>query len=249
YPNDYRPGNKYPMMLMIHGGPFHIDLAEWQSNTYSLYPYQLMAQKGAFVLAPNYHGSSEYGLDFARSIRNRHFYDYPVRDIENAVSRLVELGMVDGNRLGTLGWSNGSILSHALIAQDRRFKAASCGAGGNEWLSEWGAATEGYALLEYYFGASPIEDPGLYKDAAMAPFYNAREVKTPVVMYQGDADTNVVPGMTWTAYRGLQKYSKAPVELYIFPGEGHDPIQHSHQKRKLTEDIKWFDKYLFNSKT
>ncbi len=83
----------------------------------------------------------------------------------------------------------------------------------------------------------------------MAPFYKARDVKTPVVMYQGDTDVNVPPGMTWVAYRGLQRYGKAPVELFIFPGEGHNPIQSSHQRRKLTEDIKWFDRYLFNSKT
>lgn len=246
YPSGYQPGKKYPLLLMLHGGPFHVDLAEWQSNTYALYPYQLMAQKGAFVLAPNYHGGSEYGLDFARSIRDGKFYELPVQDIENAISRLVGLGMVDENRLGTLGWSNGSILSHALIARDKRFKAASCGAGGNEWVSLWGPGVEGYALPEYYFGASPLEDPGLYKDPAMAPFYKARDVKTPVVMYQGDTDVNVPPGMTWVAYRGLQKYGKAPVELFIFPGEGHNPIESSHQKRKLTEDIKWFDKYVFN---
>ncbi|MDZ7577945.1 MAG: prolyl oligopeptidase family serine peptidase [Candidatus Nanopelagicales bacterium] len=247
YPSGYEPGKKYPLVLMIHGGPFHVDLAEWASNTYSLYPYQLMAQKGAFVLAPNYHGSSEYGLDFARSIRDGRFYDYPLQDIENAIDRLVELGMVDDNRLGTLGWSNGSILSNALIAQDQRFKAASLGAGGNEWVSLWGSAVDGYLLLEYYFGAGPIENPSLYTDAAMAPFYSARDVETPAVMYQGDADISVPPGMTWSAFRALQKYGKAPVELFIFPGAGHDPIQRSYQARKLTEDIKWFDKYLFDS--
>ncbi|MFH1150646.1 MAG: prolyl oligopeptidase family serine peptidase [Actinomycetota bacterium] len=249
YPSGYEPGKKYPLLLMIHGGPFHVDLAEWSSNTYAVYPYQLMAQKGAFVLAPNYHGGSEYGLDFARSIRDGKFYELPVQDIENGISRLVDMGMVDENRLGTLGWSNGSILSHALIAGDQRFKAASCGAGGNEWVSLWGPGVEGYVLPEYYFGASPVEDPGLYKDPSMAPFYKARDVKTPVVMYQGDADTNVPPGMTWIAYRGLQKYGKGPVELFIFPGEGHNPIQGSHQKRKLAEDIKWFDRYLFNIET
>lgn len=245
YPSGYEPGRKYPLLLMIHGGPFHVDLAEWPSATGAIYPYQLMAQKGAFVLAPNYHGSSEYGLEFARSIRDGEFYDLPVEDVESAVSRLADLGMVDAERLGTLGWSNGSILSHALIARDQRFKAASCGAGGNEWVSLWGPGAEGYALMEYYFGASPMDDSGLYKDAAMAPFYKARDVQTPVVMYQGDADTNVPPGMTWVAYRGLQKYGKAPVELFIFPGEGHSPILRSHLKRKLTEDIAWFDRYLF----
>lgn len=248
YPSGYAPGKRYPLVLMIHGGPFYADVAEWPAALTAMYPYQMFAQKGAFVLAPNYHGSSDYGLEFARSIRDGKFYEYPVEDIENAISRLVDLGMVDAERLGTLGWSNGSILSHALIARDGRFKAASCGAGGNEWLSLWGAGIQGYAVLEYYFGASPVEDPALYKDPDMAPFYNARDVRTPVVMYQGDADVSVPPTMSWNAYRALQKYGKAPVELFIFPGEGHSPGMVAHQKRKLAEDIKWFDKYLFNKK-
>ena len=243
YPNGYEPGHKYPLILMIHGGPNHVDLAEWPGSIYFAYPYQLMAQKGAFVLAPNYHGSTEYGVEFANSIRNGKFYSLPVEDMEKAIEYLAELGMVDDNLLGTLGWSNGSVLSHALIVHDQRFKAASCGAGGNEWLSLWGASLEGQTFIDYYFGANPIENPGMYQD--LSPCFQARKVKTPVVMYQGDADVSVPPCMTWIAYRGLQQFSNAPVELFIFPGEGHSIVMNSHRKRKLTEDIQWFDRYLF----
>jgi dipeptidyl aminopeptidase/acylaminoacyl peptidase len=103
-------------------------------------------------------------------------------------------------------------------------------------------------VLEYYFGASPIENPNLYKDPEMAPVYKAEDVRTPVVMYQGEADVSVPASMSWNAYRALHKYGKAPVELFIFPGEGHSPVEAAHQRRKLAEDIKWFDKYLFNKK-
>ena len=247
YPNGYVPGKRYPLMLMIHGGPDHVDLDEWASMTYTIYPYQMVAQKGAFVLAPNYHGSTDYGLDFVRSVSNGRFYEYPLEDIENVITVLSDEGMVDPDRLGTMGWSNGSILSQALIATDQRFKVASCGAGGNEWVSLWGQSKFGYSNVEFYFGASPIEDPGLFKDPKYAPFYNAKKVKTPVVMYQGSADDIVPPDMSWIAFRGLQKYSKAPVEFYIFPGEGHGPIMLSHLRRKLSEDMKWFDKYLFGT--
>ena len=245
YPNGYVPGKRYPLMLMLHGGPDHVDLDEWAGNTYAVYPYQLVAQKGAFVLAPNYHGSTDYGLDFVRAVSDGKFYEYPLKDIENAITALSDKGMVDLDRLGTMGWSNGSVLSQALIAADQRFKVASCGAGGNEWVSLWGQSKLGYSNVEFYFGASPIDDPGLFKDPKMAPFYNAKNVKTPVVMYQGSADNVVPPGMSWIAFRGLQKYGKAPVEFFLFPGEGHSPVMLSHLKRKLSEDMKWFDKYLF----
>ena len=247
YPNDYVPGKRYPLMLMLHGGPDHVDLDEWPSMIYPFYPYQMVAQKGAFVLAPNYHGSTDYGLDFVRSVSNGKFYQYPLEDIENAITMLSDKGLVDLDRLGTMGWSNGSVLSQALIATDQRFKVASCGAGGNEWVSLWGQSKLGNSNVEFYFGADPVEDPGLFKQPSLAPFYDARNVRTPVVMYQGSADDIVPPAMSWVAFRGLQKYSKAPVEFYIFPGEGHSPVMLSHLKRKLSEDMKWFDKYLFGT--
>lgn len=247
YPAGYQPDKRYPLMLMIHGGPFHVDLDEWASNTYTIYPYQMVAQKGAFVLAVNYHGSSEYGLEFARSIRDGKYLEYPQQDLENGVQRLVDLGMVDSERLATLGWSNGGVLSHALIADDPRYKAASIGAGANEWVSLWGQSDYGFAVMEYYLGASPIEDPSLYQDPETASFYNAENVKTPVVIYQGTEDRNVPPTSAWIAFRGLQKYGGAPVDLFMFPGEAHDPIMLAHQKRKLSEDMKLFDANFFKS--
>lgn len=247
YPDDYVPGKRYPLMLMLHGGPDHVDLDGWPSMTYTYYPYQMVAQKGAFTLAPNYHGSTDYGLDFVRSVSNGNFYEYPLKDIENAITMLSDEGMVDLDRLGTMGWSNGSILSRALIATDQRFKVASCGAGGNEWVSLWGQSKLGNSNVEFYFGANPIENPSLFKDPKYAPLYNAKNVKTPVVMYQGSADDIVPPDMSWIAFRALQQYRKAPVEFFVFPGEGHSPIMLSHLKKKLSEDIKWFDKYLFEA--
>ncbi len=247
YPQGYQPGKRYPLMVVIHGGPWECDKDRWQSYHW-IAPYQILSQKGAFVLAPNYHGSTGYGdnsIDFASSIQNGLFYTLITKDIENGINRLIELGMVDEARLGTMGWSCGSIISNALIVHDQRFKAASCGAGGAEWLSQWGGSMFGDVFIRSLFGGDPIEFPELFKDPAQAPFYNAAKVKTPVIMFQPAQDVNVAPGMTWVTYRGIQKHGNAPVELYIFPGEGHVPRLLPHQRRKLVEEQRWFDKYLF----
>ena len=244
YPADYDPEKKYPLMLNLHGGPLDCIRDRWTLLGWMM-PYHIITQKGAFVLDPNYHGSYGYGLKFSRSIRAGKMYEYPIEDIEKAVARLVELGLVDENRLGTMGWSQGSILSNALIAHDQRFKVASCGAGGAEWVSYWGKSYVGYSLCEYYLGASPIENPGLYKNPEKAPFYDARKVVTPVIMFIGSEDINVPPSQVWITYRGIQKYGSAPVELYVFPGEPHVLQKLSHQRRKMIEEQKWFDKYFF----
>lgn len=250
YPANYQPGRKYPLVLMIHGGPFECDKDRWPVSAYNWAdPYRIVSQKGAFVLAPNYHGSSGYGdtsADFGASMAECRFYEYPLEDIENAIDRLVELGMVDEERLGTQGWSGGGMLSNALIATDGRFQAASCGAGGAEWVSLWGPCIFGDKIVSYYFGADPVEDPDLFTDPSHAPFYDAGKVTTPTIMFTGDADVNVPASMTWATYRGIQLYGQAPVELYIFPGEPHVLSRLTHKRRKLAEEQAWFDQYLFD---
>jgi dipeptidyl aminopeptidase/acylaminoacyl peptidase len=246
YPAGYKPGNSYPLVLAIHGGPFASTLDLWDTAFARwAYPYQLFCNKGAFVLDANYHGSSDYGFAFADSIKDGKFYEYPLDDLRNGISRLADLGLVDAGRLGTLGWSNGSMLSNALIATDSRFRAASCGSGGGEWVTLWGQCEFGDGTLSYYFGGDPVAKPGTYKDPELAPFYNAEKVKTPTLMFLGGDDTSVPPAQTWVTYRGIQKYADVPVELFVFPGEPHVLQKLSHQKRKMVEEQKWFDRYLF----
>lgn len=246
YPAGYQPGRKYPLVVAIHGGPFGVTEDRWGTGFERwAYPYQLFSYRGAFVLDPNYHGSSCYGFDFADSIKDGKYYEYPLEDIENGISRLVELGMVDEGKLGTMGWSNGAMLSHALIASDSRFKVASCGAGGAEWVSLWGQCGFGDGIISYYFGADPVERPDIFKDPESAPFYRAEKVGTPVLMFASGEDTSVPPVQVWVTYRGIQKHGKAPVELFIFPGEPHVLQKLSHQKRKMVEEQEWFDRYLF----
>jgi dipeptidyl aminopeptidase/acylaminoacyl peptidase len=64
-------------------------------------------------------------------------------------------------------------------------------------------------------------------------------------MFIAGDDTSVPPAQTWVTYRGIQKYAQAPTDLFVFPGEPHVMQKLVHQKRKMVEEQKWFDKYLF----
>ncbi|HKV39259.1 MAG TPA: prolyl oligopeptidase family serine peptidase, partial [Blastocatellia bacterium] len=188
YPDDYKPGTKYPLVVMIHGGPSGADFDRWEESW--AYPATLMTERGAFVFKPNYHGSSNYGLKFVESIGRGKYYDLEVPDIEKGIDYLIGRGLIDADRMGVMGWSNGSILTIALtVDTPDRFKVASAGAGDVEWISDWGNAQFGASFDNYYFGASPLENPSLY--IKKSPFFKMDRVRTPTIIYFGTQDTNV----------------------------------------------------------
>jgi dipeptidyl aminopeptidase/acylaminoacyl peptidase len=244
YPANYEPGKKYALITAVHGGPKGADMDAWRDSW--AYPYQLLTERGAFVLSPNYHGSGNYGLKWAESICCGNYYDLETPDINFGVDYLIEKGLVDPDKVATLGWSNGSILSTSLlVTYPNRYKVASVGAGDVEWISDWGNVIFGDSFDSYYFGKSPMEDPQLY--LRKSPFFKMDKVQAPVLIFHGTADNQVPPAQSWSYFRVLQYYGKVPVKFVIFPGEPHGPRKLSHQLRKVDEELAWFDKYFFKS--
>ncbi len=244
YPANYEAGKKYPLITAIHGGPSGHDSDAWADSW--AYPNNLLTQRGAFVLKPNYHGSNNYGLKWVESICCGKYYDLETPDINAGVDFLIAKGLVDPDRVATLGWSNGSILSTSLITTyPDRYKVASVGAGDVEWISDWGNVMFGDSFDSYYFGKSPMEDPELY--IRKSPFFKMDKVKAPVLIFHGTADTNVPPAQSWSYFRALQYYGKVPVKFVVFPGEPHGPRKLTHQMRKVEEEVAWFDKYFFKT--
>src|SRR4030095_6641008 len=244
YPTNYEAGKKYALITAIHGGPTGHDSDSWDDNW--AYPTNLLTQRGAFVLRPNYHGSGNYGLKWEESICCGKYYDLETPDINAGVDYLIAKGLVDPDKVATLGWSNGSILSTSLITTyPDRYKAASVGAGDIEWISDWGNVAFGDSFDSYYFGKSPMEDPELY--IRKSPFFKMDKIKAPVLIFHGTNDTNVTPAPSWSYFRALQYYGKVPVRFVVFPGEPHGPRKLTHQMRKVEEEVAWFDKYFFKT--
>jgi dienelactone hydrolase len=184
-------------------------------------------------------------LKWAESICCGKYYDLETPDINAGVDYLIAQGKADADRVATMGWSNGSILSTSLITTyPARYKVASVGAGDIEWLSDWGNVDFGQSFDAYYFGKSPFEDPQLYVNKS--PFFKMDKVQAPVLIFHGTADRNVPPAQGWSYFRALQHFDKT-VKYVVFPGEPHGPRKLTHQMRKVEEEVAWFDKYFFKT--
>ena len=246
YPKDYQEGRAYPLMLSIHGGPAGVDMDLWQDR-WSTYPH-LLTERGMFVLKPNYHGSSNHGLEFVESIK-KHYYEYELPDILAGVDSLVDAGRVDNDSLGVMGWSNGAILATMLTVQHPdRFKVCAAGAGDVNWTSDFGTCRFGVTFDQSYFGGAPWDNVGgknfneVY--ISKSPLFELEKVKTPTIIFHGSEDRAVPRDQGWEYYRALQQIGQTSVRFLWFPGQRHGLAKLTHQRRKMEEELRWIDRYL-----
>lgn len=249
HPGSTHGDGPHPLVLITHGGPHAADrdrFSERWANSPNLY-----CQRGAYVLKTNYHGSSDYGLAFGESIKGR-YYELEVVDMFAGIQMLVDAGLADPDRLGLVGWSNGAILSIAALTHGDRyapeysfsFRACAPGAGDVNWTSDYGNCAFGARFDEFYIGGTPWEDSERYLEKS--PLFHLAKVTTPTIIFFGTEDTAVPTQQGWEHYRAMSRIGRAPVRFLLFPGEPHGLRKLSHQRRKLREELEWFDRHLFD---
>jgi len=130
-PVDLQPGRRHPLLVVIHGGPTGVSRpVPYASSGY--YPIDAFLARGALVLEPNYRGSAGYGEKF-RSLNVRNLGIGDAWDVLSGVDALVQQGLADRDRVGSMGWSQGGYISAFLTTRHAdRFKAISVGAGISE---------------------------------------------------------------------------------------------------------------------
>lgn len=239
YPPGYKPDKPYPVVFVIHGGPTYTDFDGWR-DTWE-FPYHLITNLGVIAVSANYHGSSNLGFDFAQSIEGGYYYDYPIEDFMKGVQTLSDQGIIDPDRVGITGWSNGGILSLAWVTCDPTLKAAVVGAGTADENGQ-DAYINGIVMNLMYHDKTPFEDPEAY--IPMMGVYNADKVKTPVLMFNGTNDQAVVPSSAMSTYRAYKRASHSEVKMILFPGEPHHLSHYENQLRKVMEEVKWLSQIL-----
>ena len=133
-PADFQAGRKYPLLVIIHGGPTAIS-RPFRVAGAGPYPMEQWLGRGAVILEPNYRGSAGFGEKF-RSLNVRNLGIGDAWDVLSGVDYLVAQGIVDQDRMGVMGWSQGGYISAFLATHKRQpFKAISVGAGISNWMT------------------------------------------------------------------------------------------------------------------
>jgi dipeptidyl aminopeptidase/acylaminoacyl peptidase len=236
-PLGWQPGKKYPMVLVIHGGPEGMFGVDWYHE------FQVYAAKGWAVFFCNPRGSTGYGEKFERGeINNWGRMDY--QDIMGGVdSALKQYPWIDPSNLGVTGGSYGGYMTNWIVSHTNRFKAAVTLRSVSNFISDDGTRDYPYGHEDYFKGFL-FDDFEQYWDAS--PLKYARNVRTPTLILHSDNDFRVPieQGEQW--FRALQHYG-VPSEIVFFPRENHNLTrtgEPKHLVESLNWQLYWFDRFL-----
>jgi dipeptidyl aminopeptidase/acylaminoacyl peptidase len=231
-PAGWQPGQKYPLLVEIHGGPHARRTNTLASGGFA----QVWAARGWLVFQPNFRGSSAYGHEFG--IANRgDLGGRDADDILTGVDFLVAQGWADESRLAVAGGSYGGYMTNWLIARTKRFRAAVSLFGifnlvtdfSNSDFPSW----ERDYLTKYYW-----ENLQIYLDRS--PFKYVNEITTPVLILHGEEDNNTAIANSREMYQALKTLGRT-AKFVRFPREGHgfrEPNHHIEQFRLMAA---WLD--------
>jgi dipeptidyl aminopeptidase/acylaminoacyl peptidase len=234
-PPTYRPGERLPLILEIHGGPGA------SYGPYFATDMQLYASAGYAVVYPNARLSTSYGEAFSQGARgNDPFPDY--EDFMSTVDAAIAAGVADPENLFVTGGSYGGYAAAAIIGKTNRFRAAALQKPVINWVSKI-LNTDIIAFQhEYTYGKQPWDNPEvLWKNSPLSLVGN---VKTPTFIVVGERDYRT-PVSESEQYYGALQLRGIPSSLAIVPGASHGGLtaRPSQSAAKASAIIAWFDRY------
>jgi dipeptidyl aminopeptidase/acylaminoacyl peptidase len=234
-PPSHSEGQRHPLILEIHGGPFAAYGPHFSTDN------QLYAAAGYAVLSVNPRGSTSYGAEFANLIHHA----YPGNDYDDLISAVdaaVAQGFADQEHLFVTGGSGGGVLTAWIVGRTHRFRAAATQKPVIDW-SSFALTADGPAFFSrYWFGAYPWENPEAYWQRS--PLSLVGNVQTPTLVVVGSEDYRTPVSEAEQYYTALQLRG-VPTALVKVPGASHGGIaaRPSQSGAKATAILAWFERY------
>jgi dipeptidyl aminopeptidase/acylaminoacyl peptidase len=239
-PPDFDASKKYPLVVLIHGGP----QGAWNDAWGYRWNPQIYAADGYVVLMPNPRGSTGYGQQFTNDISGD-WGGKAYTDIMNGVAQAAALPYVDKTNVAAAGASYGGymvdwILGHNDDPTKVKFKTLVAHAGVFNLLSMYGA-TEELWFPEWEFKGTPWDAPELYEK--WSPHRFAKNFKTPTLVTGGELDFRVPVDQDLQLFTYLQRQG-VESKLVIFPDEGHWILKPANSQFWYTTVLDWLDSHM-----
>lgn len=230
FPAGYTEGQKYPFLVLPHGGPESNDLFLFDAFS------RFIAGLGYVVIQPEYRGSTGYGDKFLDAIY-QHFGDRAYHDVDSATDYAIAQGWADPNRLAIFGWSAGGFMTSWTVTQTGRYKAAIEGAGITDWASFiW---TSDVQQIDYD-ARWPSQDPEAFHKFSAVDFVD--KVTTPTLVLHGAADYRVPTYQGREFFESLLAHGKT-TRMVEYPGSPHFPVIWEQRENVFKEIADWLKRY------
>jgi dipeptidyl aminopeptidase/acylaminoacyl peptidase len=223
-------------VLYPHGGPSGQSCFEWDILA------QYLVAKGYTFIAPNYRGSTGYGVAFEHANYN----DWGVGDTRDCLAGakyLRSLPGIDPARLAIMGGSYGGYMTNCCLARDPEYLFA-CGIakyGDANTVSSWALCKRELRLYTEIFLGHPASNRAVYHESC--PIYDVENVQKPILLLHG-LDDDVVPpeaSEEWAA--ALRAHGKT-FEYKTYSGEPHGFLRRENVLDVYTRIERFLDWYL-----
>jgi len=237
-PPHFDPAKKYPLLLIVHGGP----QVPWEDAWGYRWNPQVMIAPGYVALMINPRGSPGYGTKFVQEI-SRDWGGKVYVDLMNGVdAALAKYPFIDGSRMAAAGGSYGGYMMDWFATHTGRFKCLISHAG--DWDEVSSYATEELWFADWEFGGPPWAHPELYRKWSPIEYASAlAKYKTPTLVITGELDYRVPYTQSLEFFSALQRQG-VPSKLVVFPDEGHWVLKPQNSEFWYATFLGWLAKYL-----
>lgn len=222
----------FKLLVMPHGGP------HYRASSGAGFDTQIFATRGYAVFAPNFRGSTGYGLKFLDADKND-FGGGDMQDILTGIEHLVSMGIVDRDRQFVYGTSYGGFMTTWLVGHTKQFRAAVAQNSVTDLDVMW-HLSDLQSWTEWDMEGLPWDIPGRMREHS--PLTYASKAQTPTLILHSLNDRRCPVAMGKMFYRALKK-SGVETEMVIYPNEGHGIRQLPHREDVLRRVLDWFEKH------
>lgn len=240
YPLNYMAGQKYPLVLDIHGGPVSSstwDLTGIEGGSLD----QLLAARGYFVFRPNYRGSDNLGDAFLQAIVGD-MASGPGKDNLAAVDALRKTGIIDESKIFVSGWSGGGLQTSWLVGHASFWRAAVSGAAVNDQFEQTTLSDINEAFNLAFFNVLPYTKEGRAAYDAESPITYVDNMKTPLLILSDTRDQRVPVPQAYMLYHALKERG-VPVQFTAFPRPGHFPTDPVGMEQVMRAWVGWIERW------